>query len=139
VAIEPDARTSAICHQCGTTCRRIHSWTVRPIRDLDVAGARVRLDCSLRKVFCPTCGAIVTEHCEAAHPWQRLTPRMARYVHELCKLMSVAEVARHVGLDWKTVRAIDKSFLEKQFGGPTTADCASWPSTRSRSARATVT
>ena len=118
LALEPDARTTARCHQCGTLCPNVHSWTVRPVRDLNITDARVILDCSLRKVFCPNCGRILTEQCEAAHPYQRVTPRLARHVHDLCKRMSLADVARHVGLDWKTVRAIDKAILEEKFAAP---------------------
>jgi transposase len=32
--------------------------------------------------------------------------------------MTVAEVAHHLELDWKTVKAIDKKFLEQRFGQP---------------------
>jgi transposase len=116
LAVRPDARTTALCHQCGTACPSVHSWTARPVRDLDLAATRVTLDCALRKVFCPTCGRILIEQCEAAHPYRRVTPRLARYVYALCKKMSLADVAAHVGLDWKTVRAIDKAFLEEEFG-----------------------
>jgi transposase len=115
-ALEPDGRTTARCHQCGALCPSVHSWTARPVRDLDLAGTRVTLDCALRKVFCPACGRIVTEQCEAAHPYRRVTPRLARYVYGLCQKMSLSDVAAHVGLDWKTVRAIDKAFLEQEFG-----------------------
>lgn len=30
--------------------------------------------------------------------------------------MSVKEVAEHLGLDWKTVKAIDKQALQEEFG-----------------------
>jgi len=30
--------------------------------------------------------------------------------------MTVQEVSRHLGLDWKTVKAIDEKFLEEKFG-----------------------
>ena len=32
--------------------------------------------------------------------------------------MTVSEVARHLGLDWKTVKDIDKYYLERDFGQP---------------------
>ncbi len=32
------------------------------------------------------------------------------------KVMTVADVARHFQLDWKTVKAVDKVFLEEQYG-----------------------
>lgn len=118
VGLAPDARTTARCHQCGAPCPRVHSWTARPVRDLDLTGTRVTLDCTLRKVYCPACRCIVTERCDAAQPYQRVTPRLARYIFDLCQVMSLSDVARRVGLDWKTVRAIDKALLEERFSAP---------------------
>ena len=43
---------------------------------------------------------------------------MARYIYELCQYMTVSEVARHLDLDWKTVKDIDKHYLELDFGQP---------------------
>jgi transposase len=43
---------------------------------------------------------------------------MARYIYELCQYMTVSEVARHLGLDWKTVKDIDKYYLDQDFGQP---------------------
>jgi transposase len=49
-------------------------------------------------------------------PCQRVTKRLAIYIHELCKMLTVKEVAEHLGLNWKTIRQIDKHFLEAQYG-----------------------
>jgi len=32
--------------------------------------------------------------------------------------MTVSDVAQHLGLDWKTVKAIDKFYLERDYGKP---------------------
>jgi transposase len=118
LSLAPDARTTARCPHCGAACPTVHSWYERPVRDLDLADCRVVLDCRLRKTHCTACGSIVVEACEAVDAYKRVTPRMALYVHGLCKWMSLSDAARHVGLDWKTVRDIDKAFLEKRFSEP---------------------
>ena len=41
---------------------------------------------------------------------------MARYIYDLCKKLSVKAVAEHVGLNPKTIRAVDRGFLEEDFG-----------------------
>ena len=41
-----------------------------------------------------------------------------RYIYQLCQVMAVTEVASHLNLDWKTVEAIDKHYLETQYGQP---------------------
>ena len=46
----------------------------------------------------------------------RVTKRLARYIHELCKMLTIQDVAKHLNLDWKTIKDIDKTFLEEKFG-----------------------
>src|SRR4030042_644638 len=58
------------------------------------------------------CRQIVIEDLELFHPYFRVTKRLAEYIHGLCRVMTVKEVAEHLGLDWKTVTNIDKIFLE---------------------------
>jgi transposase len=69
-------------------------------------------------VFCTHCQGIHIEDLELFYPYLRVTTRLARYVYLLCQLMTVSDVAKHLGLDWKTVKAIDKHFLERDYGQP---------------------
>lgn len=116
--VVPDKRFQPKCHLCGQKTHRVHSWTQRNIRDLNLASTQVYLRCHFRKIFCPACGQIVIEDLELFHPYFRVTKRMALYVHSLCRVMTVKEVADHLDLDWKTVKNIDKFFLEAQYGTP---------------------
>jgi len=114
--VVPDRRFHPVCHGCGQRSLRTHSWTKRAIRDLDLASARVWLHFEYRKVFCAQCHRIIIEDLEVFDPYLRVTLRLARYIYALCKVMTVKEVAEHVGLDWKTVKNIDKAFLEQEYG-----------------------
>ncbi|MDF1590872.1 MAG: transposase [Desulfobacterales bacterium] len=118
IQIQPDKRFVPICHGCGFTAAAVHSWTRRRVRDLNIAAAQVWLDCRYRKIFCPHCQGIHIEDLELFHPYLRVTCRMARYIYQLCQYMTVSEVARHLDLDWKTVKDIDKYYLERDFGQP---------------------
>ena len=42
------------------------------------------------------------------HPYLRVTHHLALYIHQLCQFMTVSEVAKHVKLDWKTVKILIK-------------------------------
>jgi len=112
----PNKRFRPICHICGKPARRIHSQERRWVRDLDFGPARVWTHCLYRKVICPHCRKTPIEELELFDPYLRVTKRLARYVFELLRVMTVQEVSRHLGLDWKTVKAIDKKFLEEKFG-----------------------
>ena len=116
IDVVPDRRFRAICSRCGGPADRIQQHEVRAIRDLNLASARVFLRCAYRKIVCQACWRVVVEDLEFFEPYQRVTKRLARCIHELCKTMTVSDVARHFGLDWKTVKNIDKRFLEAEYG-----------------------
>ena len=118
IKVQPDRRFAPICHGCGLADAPIHSWTRRRVRDLSMATAQVWLDCRYRKIICSHCHAIHIEDLELFHPYMRVTRRMAHYIYQLCHFMTVSEVARHLDLDWKTVKNIDKYYLERDFGQP---------------------
>ena len=118
IRIRPDKRFQPICHCCGQRATGVHSWTERRVRDLNLAATPVWIKIHYRKVFCAQCKRVSIEDLELFHPYLRVTQRMARYVYELCQYMTISEVARHLGLNWKTVKSIDKYFLEREYGQP---------------------
>jgi len=83
-----------------------------------LAATPVWIKCHYRKVFCSHCQRVSVEDLELFHPYLRVTTRLARYIYQLCRLMTVTDVTRHLALDWKTVKAIDKYFLEQEYGQP---------------------
>ena len=118
IEVQPSKRFRPICHGCGQKACGVHSWAERTVRDLSMATARVWIKCRYRKLFCPRCQGVRIENLELFHPYLRVTDRLANYVYELCRLMTVSDVAQHLGLNWKTVKEIDKHFLERDFGQP---------------------
>jgi transposase len=96
----------------------VHSWTERTVRDLNLAATPVWIKCHYRKLFCAHCHRVSVEDLELFHPYLRVTSRLARYIYQLCRMMTVTDVARHLGLNWKTVKDIDKYHLEQDYGQP---------------------
>jgi len=109
-------RFHPVCHICGRRADRVHSQERQWVRDLDFGPARVWIRCQYRKIICGHCQKTPIEELDLFDPYLRVTKRLARYIFELSKIMTVLEVARHLGLDWKTVKAIDRQFLETHFG-----------------------
>jgi transposase len=113
---EPDSQRP-LCSGCGHGVRRIHSVAVRAVRDLPLAHARVTLMIPQRKVRCRRCG-VRTECHDFLSPYRRSTLRFERAVAELCRLLPVQQVAAHFGLDWHSVKEIDKRRLTAEVGAP---------------------
>jgi transposase len=121
IYLAPDLRFQPLCHACQSPAAKVHSkGHLRHIRDLNMGAAEVWLQVDYRKVCCETCGRAKVEHLSFANASQRVTHRLAQYIHGLCKVMTVKDVALHLDLDPKTVKAIDKAFLQEHFG---TTDC----------------
>ena len=117
ISVVPDLRYRPVCHDCQTPAVTVHSQGHRRhLRDLNMAQHQVWLDVEYRKIWCSQCGGVRVEHLSFADASKRVTHRLAQYVYGLCKVMTVQDVAEHLELDPKTVKAIDKSFLEKDFG-----------------------
>jgi transposase len=117
IMLEPDRRYTPTCHACGNQSKNTHSKDHRRlIRDMDIAGAEVWLQVNYRKIWCSDCLQARVEKLEFCDASKRVTHRMSRYIHELCKMMTVTDVARHLAMDPKTVKQIDKAFLEEAYG-----------------------
>jgi transposase len=86
------------------------------IRDLNLADRQVWLHVDYRKIWCPRCQKARVEHLSFCDSPRRLTHRLRRYIYGLCKIMTVQDVAVHLDLDPKTVAAVDREFLQEEFG-----------------------
>ncbi len=117
IQMAPDLRYRPLCHHCQLPAGTVHSnGHSRFIRDLNMAAAQVWLQVEYRKVWCDNCNGVRVEHLSFADASKRVTDRLARYIHDLCKMLTVHDVAEHLDLNPKTIKAIDKSFLQKNFG-----------------------
>ncbi len=116
ISMRSNLRFTPRCSECGSKAHISHDTTKRLVRDLNLAATMVWLNLFYRKVYCPFCKKVRVERQEFVEPYTRVTKRLAHYIHELCKTMTVKDVAEHLGLDWKTVKNIDKAFLEEEFG-----------------------
>lgn len=117
IQMEPDQRCHPLCHECGLPAQTVHSKGHRRfIRDLSIADTKVLLQVGYRKVWCEKCSGAKVEKLSFADATKRITHRLARSIYDLCKVMTVKDVADHFDLNPKTVKAVDKHFLERDHG-----------------------
>jgi transposase len=114
MTIHPDERYDPICHRCQQKVKRIHSYKGKTVRDLNCFDTQTFLWVRYRIVKCPRCGNRV-EELDFVDPRKRVTKRLAQYILSLCPYLTIKEIARHLGLDWKTVKAIHKEYLRVKF------------------------
>lgn len=113
VWIALDRRASRYCCSgCGKLRPRYHDAEEREIRDLPILGVQVRLFLWRFRVACPACGPRL-EALDWLEPRSRVTRRMAEDVARLCRVLPIKHVAERCGLDWHTVKAIDKAWLTR--------------------------
>lgn len=115
IRVEPDLRCSPVCSGCQRRVGQIHSSYRRRVRDLNLGAHRVWLDLHQRRLRCRECQGTRSEAHEFVEVSARVTKRMAHYIAQLCQVLSVNEVAAHLGLDWKLVKRCDKEVLQREF------------------------
>lgn len=117
IHLERDHFSGYTCSGCGQMS--FWSWDCREarIRDLSVFEFKTYLVIDKHRTNCPTCGVKI-EKLDFADIYSRCTTRFEELVARLCRITSLKQVAELLDLDWKTVKDIDKRYLEKQFAVP---------------------
>jgi transposase len=105
------------CSGCGQLCFDRYDRTVQRIRDLNVFELHSYLVLTKWRVHCPNCGVRV-EDVGFADPYSRYTHRFEELVFRMCRHTPIANVAETLGLNWKTVKEIDKRALQRTFANP---------------------
>ena len=101
--IEPREGRLPRCGCCGRPVDRTKGHTPRrQWRDLKIRHLALVIAYTPRRVVCPQCGVRV-EKVPWASRWSRVTRSLGRAVAELARRTDLSTVARHFGINWKTV------------------------------------
>jgi transposase len=115
ITLEPLPGIARKCSGCGRRVKQVHDVTERWVRELALLGARTWLRLGRVRVACPHCGPKI-EALDWLAPYSRVTRRLAEDVVRLCQILPVKHVAEYLGLNWDTVKAIDKAYLTETLG-----------------------
>ena len=77
---------------------------------LPVGKRRIELVVHIPRLFCQNCGSIRQAHLKFANPKKHYTHSLERFVIDLCRVMTIQDVAELTGLNWDTVKDIDKGY-----------------------------
>jgi transposase len=103
------------CSGCLRWCDSVHDTQIRQIRDLPIFEHAVELVVPRVRVACTFCGPKL-ELLPWLDAYARVTKRLAESVARLCQVASILHVARHFELDWKTVKELDRRYLDRKLG-----------------------
>lgn len=115
LTIELEAADLCVCLKCGARCKAHHS-VLRVVKDAPKDGyPTVYVRFRARQVEC-SCGCRRMEAIPWLEPHARVTNRLIAYVQaNLREGDTVKAVAQRYGLDWTTVRMLDKRQLDYCF------------------------
>jgi transposase len=110
-------RNKKRCGFCGSwqVIQKGYRW--RKLRVLPVGRKPVFAVVKMRRFFCRNCGRIRFENLVIADRKKHYTHTLENYVMELCSRMTIRDVAEHLGLNWRTVKEIDRKRLKRNLPG----------------------
>jgi transposase len=73
---------------------------------------------NIPRVYCPKCGKLRQINLGFAEEFHSCSRAFERYVQDLCRFMTILDVARHLNVSWDMVKEIHKRHLDQKYGTP---------------------
>lgn len=109
---EPDRLRCVACGS-GRVIRR--GSYPRSFRSVPIGSKPVQIVLDVPRLECRRCGAIRLAQVRFADERRSYTLAFERYALELSKMMSIQDVARHLGVGWDVVKDIQKRSLRQRY------------------------
>src|SRR6516165_1877395 len=106
------------CPQCGSWQVIHHGHESRSFKTLPIGHKPARIVLPIPRVECRSCGITRQVTLPFADPRRRYTKAFERYALELSRLMTIQDVAHHLGIGWDTIKDILKRDLSRRFAKP---------------------
>lgn len=103
-----------ICRNCGKRTSILKEHYTRTIRDLDLGPLTCYLTFNEHKLRC-SCGYYGFEKIFFSRPYAHCSIRYEKYVVRLTEKMTLSDVSKITGLNWKTVKDIDKHYIKERL------------------------
>jgi transposase len=111
-------RESLCCPQCGSREVERRGEVERVFRLPPIGRRRMQALLPIARVHCSKCGITRQVKVGFAEEYRRCSRSFERYVVELSRKMTLQDVARHLEIDWDTVKDIVKRHLQKHYAKP---------------------
>ena len=106
------------CSACGSAYVASRGQVERRFRCPPIGQRPVTVVLPIPRVWCLNCGVLRQVALDFADPRRSYTRAFARYALELCRRMTIQDVAHHLGVSWDLSKEIYKENLSRHFGRP---------------------
>jgi transposase len=106
------------CPQCDSRAVIHHGHETRAFKTVPIGHKPVTIILPIPRVECRACQFVRQVTLPFADPRRRYTKAFERYALELSRLMTIQDVARHLGVSWDTIKDIQKRDLQYRFKKP---------------------
>ena len=106
------------CSSCN--CRQVvrRGKVERRFRSLPIGRKTVWIVLAIQRVWCSACHRVRQVRVNFTDPRYSYTQAFERYALELCRHMTIKDVARHLKVSWDMIKDIQKRHLRKRFSHP---------------------
>jgi transposase len=115
VELKPEQLCCSACH-CRNVVRR--GRVERRFRSLPIGSKPVWIVVAVQRVWCSACNLVRQVSINFADYRRSYTRPFERYALELCRYMTMKDVARHLNVGWDLIKDIQKRYLQKRFSHP---------------------
>ena len=109
---------SCRCGNCGSAEVVRRGRVVRRFRCPPMGRKGIWIMLWVPRLECHRCEHVTQPPISFAHPRCSYTKSFERYVQDLCRFMTIQDVARHLGVGWDLVKDIHARDLRKRFAKP---------------------
>jgi transposase len=106
------------CSACGSDDLVSRGCAERRFRSLPIGSRGTSLVLPIPRVECRACGVVRQVDVTFADPRRSYTKAFERYVLELCRRMTIRDVAAHLNVGWDLVKDIQKRDLARRYAKP---------------------
>jgi transposase len=89
---------------------------------IPIGSKKVWVEMAIPRIKCPVCGFTRQVRVTFADARKSYTRSFERYVLELCRHMTLQDIARHLGVSWDVIKGIQKRYLIRHFSRPRLKD-----------------
>lgn len=106
------------CPACGGRNVILKGGVTRRFRGLPIGGKKTTFVFRVPRIKCHDCNVVRQTALGFADPRRTYTRGFAQYVLHLARMMTIQDVALHLGVSWDVVKEIVKNDMQRRFSHP---------------------